>query len=39
MIIVDTKYTDLFAVKISRVVLDLDHEAIYEKVRKEKGED
>ena len=30
MIIVDTKYTDLFAVKISRVVLDLDHEAIAE---------
>ena len=28
--IVDTKYTDLFAVKISRVVLDLDHEAIAE---------
>ena len=28
--IVDTKYTDLFAVKISRVVLDLDHEAITE---------
>ena len=30
MIIVDTKYTDLFAVKISRVVLDLDPEAIAE---------
>ena len=28
--IVDTKYTDLFPVKISRVVLDIDHEAITE---------